>query len=134
MVYSKASIRIFTLEPNVDFISFALNVLPHSFGLVGQPVSSFNPTASRRSESIWRYESTLPDTSPLDDHISKLCSVISQGMEQLRVIKSRLICCDVFCMLASDNGQGGGSISSQNMKILGDADFEIFFDVHVSEE
>lgn len=129
---TKASIRFFTLEPRVDFISSALSVLPHRTHLIGEPVSSRNPTGPKRPDSVWIYESGLPDSASLDEHLGALCSVLSRGAEQLEAIKGRLDSYDIFCFLSSDTGQGGCCISPHHLKFLGDAGFEVIFDLYLS--
>lgn len=125
-----ASLRLYTHEKSISFISEALGCQPTAFRLADQPVYHRNPEGPKFTDSLWRFSSSLPDTEPLDEHVGYLCEFLRERMAALNAIGSRLCAKDIFCMFSSENGQGACAVSSDHMGVLAACGMELIIDLY----
>lgn len=76
MIQTGASLRISTDEVNSDFISSALQIVPTVQHSKGEPRSKRNPKSSVFEESLWIYDSPLPNAAELHEHIENLLNLL----------------------------------------------------------
>jgi hypothetical protein len=130
MKYSSATLRLFTLEKSVGFISTALEVEPSLCSLIGEPVLPSKPDGDKFSQSVWMLDSKHDESEPLDVHISSLCDQIRRRMDEFTAIKGRLESGDFFCMFSSESGQGSCIISSHNLSLIGACGMDLIIDLY----
>ena len=119
-IATKASLRFFTNETNVNFISEALNVTATSQHLKGELCSKRNPKSSVFKYSVWIYESSLSDSSELHEHLNELLKFLEVKQADIQAIRNRLTSMDIFCMFSSENGQGSAELEAALLKRLAD--------------
>lgn len=125
-----ASIRIFTREASVDFITEALGCQPARSRLIGQPVTLRVPDAPKYADSLWTFSSCLPETEPLNEHVGYLCEFLKDRDLALGAIRPRILASDVFCMFSSENGQGACAVSCEHLGILAACEMELVIDLY----
>ena len=96
-----ASLRFFTDEPDTDFIGIALSAKPSCAFRKGEPRSKRNPLSSKFEQSLWFYESPLPDTSELHEHVAHIATFLEAHEAQLASIRSRITMMDIFGLFDS---------------------------------
>src|SRR5437588_4471337 len=96
---TSASLRIFTPEDRLDFVSSTLQMIPTTQHLKGQLRSARNPKSSWFEESVWIYQSPLSDVYELHEHIEKLVEVLESKTLAIQSIIHGLSLVDIFCLL-----------------------------------
>lgn len=127
---TKAAIRVFTNEPSLDFISEALGVKPTSHYLRGQLRSKRNPQNGVFEESIWIYDSGLPDSSDLHEHFDGLLKILEPKRQSIEAIRNRITRMDIFAMFSSEHGQGSAELSAAVLKRLASQEIDLVVDLY----
>jgi len=107
--WSSASLRIIGESLQPAQITAALGIEPTRSGLKGERVSVRNQAVRRTS--FWLKTSPLAHELPLQDHLEWLLTLFEPKLDALKAISERHGC-NIFCGFASENGQGGASLSS----------------------
>jgi hypothetical protein len=105
-------------------------VAPTRQHLKGEPRSKRNPASSVFEESVWLYQSPLPDTSDLHAHLEHLVNLLESRVQEMGGIRDRLRSVDIFCMFSSENGQGSAELSSGLIRRLGECGVDLIIDLY----
>jgi hypothetical protein len=127
---TKATLRVFTPESSLDFVSAALGVLPAQVHLKGEPRSKRNPQSTVYEESVWLYDSELPDCSELHEHIDALLTLLERNADRVANIRQRITSMDIFCMYSSDHGQGSAILQAELIRRLAKHDIDLIMDLY----
>jgi len=127
-----ASIRISTWESDLNFVSEALAIVPSRQHRIGDNRSPRNPQSGKYEESIWIYESPLPDNTELREHIDLVLSLLEARRVKMDAIHHRLSGIDIFCKFSSENGQGSVELGVNILKRLADQGVDLIIDLYPS--
>ena len=131
---TNASLRILTRETDLEFLSQALGVAASRQHLKGERRSKRNPNSSVYEESLWIYNSPLPDSSELHEHIDCILTLLESNRIVLDEIRARIIVIDIFCMFSSENGQGSADLNAGLIKRLADQSLDLIIDLYPPSE
>jgi hypothetical protein len=107
--------------------------------ILGEPTKGFSvgDTYSRgknkREQSLWALESTSLPTESFEVHLKEIINFLDGKVEEVAGLVARCKL-DLFCMLSSDNGQGGALLSSLTMEKISRYNLDMQFDVYASAE
>ena len=127
---TSAALRILTSESIVEFITETLGISPTSIYLSGTPLSANNPHGARRDGSLWIYESPLPESASLDEHIAHLVDILDEKGDALSRIRPRVSIVDLFCTFSSEGGQGSMELSSGVLVRIARHNINIIIDLY----
>jgi len=123
----KATLRVFS----------KVHPLPDLINTIGEPTSGFSigdkfsKGRKSREHTYWSFDSSnINPKNGFDEHLAEVLSFFE--LKKNQILKLRNEGCDVniFCMLASDNGQGGATLSSETMSKLSEFNLDLIFDVY----
>jgi hypothetical protein len=128
MLSIKATLRVFS----------KVHTLPAIGELLGEPTKGFSkgdewaPGKRMRETTLWALESTAGRSESLETHLWQLISFLDEKPQALSELKD----CkkDLFCMLGSDNGQGGATLSCALLRQIAKHGLDIVFDVYATED
>ena len=133
MLKVKASIRIYTKGLSLSEVSSRLGTL-EDFGYSEGDVIGKNPS-SVYSETMWGKNSSCSMEHEIDTHLNELLDWLDTKKHEFHELTSKTnIKSDLFLFLASENGQGGGGISSKIINRISSFDLDIVFDIYMDEE
>lgn len=89
---------------------------------------SFGKRNNLREHTQWVLSSNLSDSCPLGEHIDNLVEHYKSS-EYMRILSEIEI--DLFCMLSSDNGQGGLLLSNKTLRNVAEQGISIVFDLYL---
>jgi hypothetical protein len=125
-----ASLRVFTDETVLKFISDALGVEPTKQRIKGELRSKRNPKSSVFEKCAWLYDSGLPDSCELHEHLDSLLKVLESNRVPLASIRHRIAAMDIFCMFSSEHGQGSAVLDADLLRRLGELDVDVAIDLY----
>ena len=131
---NKVSLRCFTDEPKVEFISEALGISPSQVAIKGDLASSRNPKSMRFPQSVWILESAAPSRVSIDDHADALLRRMEARVAQFQSIRSRLASVDFHCYIDVAGEQAGISASSVLLARLAAFGVALELDIYVTTE
>jgi hypothetical protein len=127
---TSASLRAFTDETDLKFISEALGVAPTKQGIKGELRRKRNLKSSVFEKSVWIYDSGLPDTCELHKQIESLLKVVELNRVPLAGIRHRIDTFDIFCMFSSEHGQGSVELNAELLRRLGELNLDVIIDLY----
>ena len=89
-----------------------------------------NPKSNVFEKSVWLYDSSLPDSSALHEHLECLLKVIESNRVPLAGIRHRIAAMDIFCMFSSQHGQGSAVLDAELLRRLGELDIDVIIDLY----
>lgn len=125
-----ATLRIYTKQESVSFITDALGINPTKTNLRGKNIAQTNLDSILFKESCWLYCSPLSDSSELIEHLSYFAELICSKTEQIKSLSNMIESINLFCMFASDNGQGSAYLSPDMLKFYGENNVSITLDLY----
>ena len=129
-ISTAASLRISTDESALDFVTETLGVAPIRQHILGERRSPRNPQSSTFEQSIWIYESPLPDSAELHEHIESILTLLEARMLAMDKIRGRISGIDVFCKFSSENGQGSAELKADLLRRLADQRIDLLIDLY----
>lgn len=87
----------------------------------------------QREHTYWSFHSHNSDASSFDNQLTGVMKFMDENSDALSVLKSDCEI-DIFCMLSSDNGQGGAALSADLLKRLSKYSVDVVFDMYASDE
>jgi uncharacterized protein DUF4279 len=127
---TKASLRIFSDERDIQFLSKAFGVIPSTQHLKGEPCSKRDLQSGAFEQSVWIYESPLPDSSELHEHLTALLELLESRESAIESIRNRITSVDIFCMFSSENGQGSAEMSADLLRRLANQRIDLIIDLY----
>lgn len=124
MLTSKAMLRITSKSLGLNEITAYLGKPTKGYSK-GEPFGKRN---NLREHTQWMLSSNLSDSFPLGEHIDNLVEYYKSS-EHVKI--SNDIEIDLFCMLSSDNGQGGLLLSNKTLRNVAELGMSIVFDVYL---
>jgi Domain of unknown function (DUF4279) len=79
--------------------------------------------------TYWAREARAPENETLESKIQEMLGFFEDRADAVSQLRARCDL-DLFCMLATDNGQGSASLSSATIRRLGASGIPIHFDVY----
>lgn len=125
MLEFKATLRVTSTKHSFEQLRNFLGEPTKGFSL-GDVFSNDN---KKRKHTYWALESTRSPNGQLESHLEELLDYVDSRSTLFNNIKQECDI-DIFCMLSSDNGQGGAVLSSRVMKRLSSCGFDLVFDVY----
>jgi hypothetical protein len=128
MLETKATLRIFS----------SVRTLSELVGTLGPPSRGFSkgdssgPGRQPREQTYWAWGSTSAQTAPLETHLEEVLAFIASIGEFEPLRQDCEI--DVFCRLATTNGQGGASISHRVMARMAALELNLSLDIYGDSE
>lgn len=131
--HTSALLRIASKTRRVEEISNILNVEPTESFDKGDIISVRSPNPSFRKEALWLFDSNIPKTALLEEHINKLIDFIKSQTNELLKLKND---CDIelYCEYTSYNGQGGFVITHNIIRELAELPIDIVINVFLIDE
>ncbi len=83
----------------------------------------------KREQSLWALESSSLPNADFESHLNEIIDFLDNKKKKLSDLRGKCEL-DIFCMLSSDNGQGGAVLSSQVMKKISQYRLDIILDVY----
>jgi hypothetical protein len=99
---ASAALCIYSQTRSVADISALMGTNPSRSIDKDQPVSERNPRGRKSEESRWIFDSALPETIPLDEHVAALLVIVEK---KAVVLANSDI--EIRCTFSSENSQGG---------------------------
>jgi hypothetical protein len=130
VISTSASLRMFTDEMGLDFISIALGVQPTRQHLKGERRSVRNPQSSLFEQSVWIHDSGLPDSSELHEHVDCILKLLESECLGMARIRARISQIDIFCMFSSEHGQGSAELNAGLLRRLADQNVTLLLDLY----
>jgi hypothetical protein len=130
MKQTGASLRISTTESSPDFISSVLQQAPTVQHLKGDHLDKRNPKSFLLEESLWIYNSPLPNSAELHEHIENLLDLLETRREALESIRGRVSLMDIFCMFGSEDGQGSMELDPPLLQRLAKQQISLILDLY----
>ena len=127
---TKASLRLFTNEASIEFISKSLCLIPSTQHVRGEPVSKRSAASGVYTYSVWIFDSRLPDSANIHDHLTSLVELLESKHEALDTIRGRTTAVDIFCMFSSESGQGSAEMDSCLLRRLADQRIDLVIDLY----
>lgn len=131
---TSASLRIFTDESSLSFVSSALQIPPSVQHLKGEHRSKRNPKSSVFEQSVWIYRSPLPRSVELSEHLEQLLSLLELKRQALKAIRRRVTSVDIFCMFSSESGQGSMELDALLLQRLAKQQIDVTIDLYPPSE
>lgn len=129
-ISTAASLRISTDESALEFVTEALGVASTRQHIVGERRSPRNPQSSTFEQSIWIYESTLPDSAELHEHIESILTLLEAKALAMDNVRGRISGIDIFCKFSSENGQGAAELKVELLRRLADQRIDLLIDLY----
>lgn len=129
MLEIKATLRVSSKELTLNELKSALGNPTSGFSIRDE----FSRSRKKREFSYWAWELKPEKRVSLESHISKILQKIDAHKESFSAIKNK-VDVDVFCMLSSDNGQGGAVFSSKLIKLMEPHGINVVFDLYMESE
>lgn len=128
MLNIKVTLRIFSETYSLSQISSLLGKPAKGFS-VGEVYGKSNKT---RELTLWSIETSLPQENSLDSHINEIITFLDSRSESIEMLRHDCTL-DVFCMLRTDNGQGGAVLPYPIMEKLSNYRINVVLDVYADE-
>lgn len=122
----KATLRVYSEKYTLDQLSKSLGS-PTRGCSIGDAYSKSGRT---RNTTFWGLESTAEPRASLDDHLAELLKYFASKRSDLEDLRQHGCEIDLSCFFASDNGQGGATLSPQTIKEIGALDVGLAFDFY----
>lgn len=129
MLEIKATLRVSSEKLTLDELKSALGDPTSGFSIGDE----FSRGKRKREFSYWAWELDPEKKVSLESHIYKILQKIDAHKESLSAMKNK-IDVDIFCMLSSDNGQGGAVFSSKLIKLMEPHGIDVVFDLYMEPE
>ena len=125
-----ASLRIFTREDSVEFVSGILGVVPTLHYFKGEFHSKRNPRNPAFEQSVWIFRSELSDSCELHEHLDWLLHFLESKRDALQGMRDRITELDIFCTFASVKGRGSVEIDAVQLRRLADLNVDLVMDLY----
>lgn len=129
MVRSAASLRIFS-QQDLSSILPLIDRKPERHRKVGDLKSPRNPVSAKFDYNLLAYSSTAKPEEPLEVHLAEILNIIDRSTGLKDAIDSLAGEWDIFCMLASEDGQGSAVIHPTLSRRLADHEIEVILDFY----
>lgn len=126
MLEFKATLRISSTKYTLEQLRSLLGDPTKGFSLG----DAYSNGRKKRTHTYWALESSCSSEAQLERHLNELLDYIAAKSMQFSNIKKECDM-DIFCMLSSDNGQGGATLPSETMKRLSDQALNLVFDIYI---
>lgn len=90
---------------------------------------SFSKGNKTRENSYWSLESSLNPSAKFESHVAEILNYIESKADVFSRMQNECEI-DLFCMLSSDNGQGGFSLPVSLSEKLSEYRLDIVFDIY----
>lgn len=127
--WATATLRIHSRTLNAQKISALLRTEPTGAKVMGERLSSHNPSSAIAEAHLWRLESGLTSNRPLEEHIEKLVEFIEQKLPTFNELMKECES-DLFCGYSSESGQGGFILESKMLKRLAAVHVDLVLDIY----
>lgn len=125
MLKIKVTFRIFSSFYTLSDISKFLGEPDKGFSAG----DSYGKSNNKREMTLWAKKTKLLEADTLESHIKEVIKFINGNSENIKAIKDKCNF-DIFCMLSSDNGQGGASLQAAVFGELYNYGVGLTFDVY----
>ena len=122
---SKVTLRVFSNKLTLEQISNVLGK-PSYGSSIGDVYSR---QQKKREHTFWGLES-LFNSNPVGMHIAEMLEFVDINYEAINQLKQNGCTVDFICLLSSNNGQGGFSLSLDIMQSLVERDLAVTFDFY----
>jgi len=124
---SKCTLRVSSKTTSVTEIQAKIGATPSKAFLPSEPVSRMNPKP--RGVYLALFESDALPNAPLDEHIARVLQVAHKHPDA--IVALRVTCdIDVFCMYASETGQGSLELSPVLLRDLANLEVPLVIDLY----
>jgi hypothetical protein len=127
--WATVSLRVHSRTRSVSEISNALETPPTSSVDKGARMSMRNPHSAVAEAYLWRLESGLDSTRPLEEHISHMVEFIERKSAALEMLGQDCEI-DLFCGYSSENGQVGLVLEADLLKRLTVFPIDVVLDLY----
>jgi hypothetical protein len=128
--WSHATLRVFSETLSHEDIGAMLGLKASRTYARGEPVSN-RVTSRKRREWVWLFESQLPTSLDLDEHLKWLLDVIEAKLPVLKTLSANCRI-DLFCGFGSESGQGGITLDSVILKRIANLGVNLSVDLYPS--
>ena len=126
MLSFKATFRLTSTEVSLNKLTELLGEPSDSFAIG----DTYSKARKKRTYNYWCRKSTLDEHIPLAEHLNQILDFVER--KETEIDNLRPLCAmDIFCMLASDNGQGGAELPPELMSRAGRLGLAIGLDIHM---
>lgn len=125
-----AALRIFTNTLNLDFISTALGVDASRKNIKGDHKSKRNSKSEIFEQSVWIYESPMPDSLEIASHIDHILDILEKRHSEMNEIRTNIFKIDIFCMLSSEGDQCSAIMNSVLLERLSRQKVDLYIDLY----
>lgn len=123
----KATLRVFSKK----------HALSELTGVIGEPKKGFSigdkfsKGKKVREHTYWSIDSSnIEDRDSFDNHVCEVLNYYDLKKGELLKLRNEECEVNIFCMFASDNGQGGATLSADTMERLSKFNLDLIFDVY----
>lgn len=124
--WARASLILNSRSLSADEISAVLRAAPSESKAIGSTISS--KSDRRREETVWVYESALPGSRPLDEHLTELTTFVSERASALASL-SETSSVRVSLGYSTPHGAAALTLWANQIKVLGELGIDIWIDV-----
>lgn len=123
----KATLRVFSKK----------HALSELIDVVGEPNSGFSigdkfsKGKKNREHTYWSIDSSnIEECGSFDRHVLEVINYYELKKNEMLKLKDEECVLDICCMFASDNGQGGATLSADTIERLSKLNIDLIFDVY----
>jgi len=83
----------------------------------------------KRKFTLWSLESSKSSSDSLESHLENILNYLDAKKLDIPILEGDYEA-DIFCMLSSDNGQGGATLSASMMEKISSYNLKLVLDVY----
>lgn len=125
MLAVKATLRIFSENYSLAQLENFIGVPTRGFS----KGDSYSHGKKIREKTFWSFESQVPSSEKFESHLVDIISFLEKHKSTFSIIENDCEI-DLFCMLSSNNGQGGFVLPYQLVDEISKYHLNIVFDVY----
>ena len=123
----KATLRVFSKTHSLSELASVLGKPKIGFSIGDE----FSKGKNVREHTYWSIDSTnIEERDSFDNHVSEVLNFYDIKKDELLRLRSESCEVNIFCLFASDNGQGGAKLSADTMERLSKLNLDLIFDVY----
>lgn len=124
--WARASLVLHSQSLSEAEISALLGTSPSSSKAIGSRVGP--KSAARHEHTVWIHESGVPESSPLEDHLTELTTFVSERSSALSSLPETSSL-RVSISYSTPYGIAALTLLAQHIKVLGELGIDIWLDV-----
>ena len=125
MLDFKVTLRVASDKHTLEEIKFILGEPTKGFSIG----DDYSKGTRKRKFTLWSLESSKSPDEILESHLEEILNYLDSRKLDISIFVD-VFDADISCMLSSDNGQGGATLSAKLMKKISEYNLNLVLDVY----